>query len=133
MLAEHYPTLKLLHVALVITSGALLALRGLGVLAASQAPLATPMRRLSQVIDTGLLATALLLVAAIGLDPFATPWLMSKLALLVGYIVAGYLALRARSPLARSLALAFAVGCFASMVMVARTKDPLAFVGWLAQ
>ncbi|MBN9372754.1 SirB2 family protein [Hydrogenophaga sp. YM1] len=120
-----YPWIKAAHVALALTSGGLFAARGVGVLLGSAAPLAAPVRRLSQLIDTALLMAALLLLAALRLNPFATPWLQLKLGLLVAYIVLGTLALRrARTPTGRAMAFAAALACFAAMVAVARAHDP---------
>lgn len=131
-LAEHYQALKVLHVALVVASGMLFAGRALGVMSGARAPLSMPARRTSQVVDTALLGSALLLLATLGLNPLHAPWLMAKLALLVAYVVAGYVALRGSTPARRLAAFAIAAGCYASMVTIARTKDPSALLGWLA-
>ncbi|MCW5654533.1 SirB2 family protein [Hydrogenophaga sp.] len=133
-LADFYPVIKASHVGLAMLSGGLFAGRGLGVLLGAQMPRSLAMRRLSQVIDTALLTAALLLLAALQLNPFATPWLLVKLALLIAYIVLGVLALR-RAPTQAGKALAFAAAltCFVMMIAVARTHDPLGFlrvVGW---
>lgn len=132
-LAEHYHALTLLHVVLVIASGMLFAGRALGVMFGARAPLSMPARRTSQVIDTALLGSALLLLAALGLNPLHAPWLMAKLALLVAYVVAGYVALRGSTHARRLGAFALAAGCYAGMAVIARTKDPSALVGWLGR
>lgn len=126
-LAEFYPLIKATHVGLALLSGALFAGRGVGVLLGTIGPMALPVRRLSQAIDTALLAAALLLLSILRLNPFATPWLLVKLTLLVAYIVFGTLALR-RAPTRAGKALAFAVAwcCFVVMAAIARTHDPLA-------
>jgi uncharacterized membrane protein SirB2 len=93
-LADHYLLIKAAHVGLAMLSGGLFAGRGVGVLLGAEMPMLTPVRRLSQVIDTALLAAALLLLATLQLNPFATPWLLTKLMLLVAYIVLGTMALR---------------------------------------
>lgn len=129
-LAEHYQALKALHVGLVIASGMLFAGRGIGVMLGSHKPLAAPIRRLSQLVDTALFGSALLVLAAIRLDPFTAPWLQAKLALLLAYIFAGYVALRTAPRLLRMVAFGAALVAFAGMVAIARTKDPLAFIGW---
>lgn len=128
-LADFYPLIKASHVGLAMLSGGLFAGRGVGVLMGATMPMSTPMRRLSQVIDTSLLAAALLLLATLQLNPFATPWLLAKLMLLVAYIVFGTLALR-RAPTRAGKALAFAAAltCFVMMVAIARTHDPLGFL-----
>lgn len=128
-LIEFYPLIKGAHVGLALLSGGLFAGRGVGVLMGAAAPMAPLVRRLSQAIDSALLAAALLLLAVLQLNPFATPWLLAKLALLVAYIVFGTLALR-RAPTRRAKAVAFmaALACFAMMVAIARSHDPLGFL-----
>ena len=86
LLAELYPWVKTTHVALALTSGGLFAGRGIGVLLGAQTPMAAPVRHLSQAIDSALLLAALLLLATLQLNPFATPWLQAKLMLLLAYI-----------------------------------------------
>ncbi len=125
-LAEWYPSVKALHVGLVVTSGTLFLGRGIGVIFGSALPTSRPMRRLQQVIDTVLLLAALLLLAILGLNPVTTPWLATKLTLLVAYIVLGIVALHgARHRSGRVLAFAGALACFALMYAIARTHDPL--------
>jgi uncharacterized membrane protein SirB2 len=109
-----------------LLSGALFAGRGVGVLLGSSVPLSAGMRRLSQGVDTALLMAALLLLWVLGFNPLVTPWLLTKLLLLVAYVVLGTLALR-RAPTWRGRLWAYlaALCCFATMVAIARTKDPL--------
>lgn len=127
-LADYYVIIKASHVGLALLSGTLFAGRGLGVLAGSSVPLARPLRVASMVIDTALLIAALLLLATLQLNPFATPWLLTKLFLLVGYIVLGMLALRrARTTGGKALAYTGALCCFAMMIAVARAHHPLGF------
>ena len=128
-LAEFYPWIKAIHVGLALLSGGLFAGRGVGVLLGAVAPMAPQVRRLSQVIDTALLAAALLLLATLNLNPFATPWLLAKLTLLVAYIGFGTLALK-RAPTRTGKALAFvvALACFAMMVTIARSHEPIGFL-----
>lgn len=128
-LAEFYPVIKASHIGLALLSGGLFAGRGVGVLLGAAMPMSTPVRRLSQVIDTALLVAALLLLATLQLNPFATPWLLAKLALLIAYIVFGTLALK-RAPTRTGKALAFtaALSCFVMMIAIARTHDPLGFL-----
>lgn len=131
-LAELYPLVRAGHIGLALLSGGLFVARGVGVLLGVAAAMAPRVRRASQVIDTALLAAALLLLAILGLDPFTTPWLQAKLVLLVAYIVFGTLALR-RSPTRAGKALAFAAAlcCYAMLLAIARTHDPLGFVRML--
>jgi uncharacterized membrane protein SirB2 len=128
-LAECYPWIKMTHVGLALLSGGLFAGRGIGVLLGATAPMARPMRRASQVIDTALLAAALLLLAILGLNPFATPWLLAKLILLSAYIAFGMLAFRrATARAGQALAFIAALSCFVMMIAIARTHDPLGFL-----
>lgn len=128
-LVEWYLPIKAAHVGLALLSGGLFAGRGVGVLLGAAAPMAPSVRRWSQAIDTALLVAALSLLAVLRLNPFATPWLLAKLSLLVAYIVFGSLALR-RAPTRATQALAFtaALLCFVVMLVTARTRDPLGFL-----
>lgn len=128
-LAELYPSIKQTHIALVIVSGSLFAIRGVAVLLGFTAAMGPPVRYLSYAIDTVLLTTALLLLMALRLNPFTTPWLAAKLTLLLCYIVCGSLALkRARTRPRRALAFGAALLCFAMMLLIARSHDPLGFL-----
>ena len=128
-LTDYYVLIKASHVGLALLSGSVFAGRGLGVLAGSTVPLGRPLRTASMVIDTALLAAALLLLATLGLNPFATPWLLTKLILLLAYIVLGSFALKhARSTWGKALAYTGALACFAMMLSVARAHHPLGFL-----
>ncbi|GAA4334909.1 SirB2 family protein [Pigmentiphaga soli] len=128
-MAGLYLLLKMAHVSLALLSGLLFAGRGAAVLLGSAAPMAQPVRCFSQAIDTALLLAALSLLALLRLDPFVTPWLLAKLALLATYIVLGTLALR-RAPTRAGKAAAFAAAllCFGMMIAIAHTHDPLGFL-----
>lgn len=124
---EFYAPLRFLHLAAVIASGSLFLLRG--ALAASghgALALARPARILSYAIDTVLLAAGVALVVMLPAAFFAGGWLHAKLALLVVYIVLGYLALRSRPGGLRQYALlAAALATFGAIFLVARSHDPL--------
>jgi uncharacterized membrane protein SirB2 len=122
-----YPQIKWLHVACVLASFALFALRGSLVLAGHERFARHPLPRLaSYAIDTTLLSAALMLVAILPGALFANHWLSVKLVLLVAYIVCGSLALgRARTRRARTLWFATAVLVFGAMFAIARSHDPL--------
>ena len=125
-LIDLYPAIRLSHITLVLVSGSLFAVRGLAVLAGARWAVAAWARRLSVVIDSSLLAAAVLLLVALRLNPFTTPWLQVKLLLLVAYVLLGTLALkRARTRSTRALCYLAAVACFCVMVSVARTHHPL--------
>ena len=132
-LAEFYPLIRSVHVALVATSGLLFAVRGIAVLAGQAWPLRTRLRRMSVAIDTALLAAGIALWLMLGLHPVRDAWLGTKLLLLAAYIVLGTLALRrARTRCGRAAALSAALACYLFMVSVAMARHPLgALRPWL--
>lgn len=128
----HYPALRHLHMGLAFTSGALFALRGAAVLLRQRWPLHPVLRRLSVIVDTGLLAVALRLLWELRLNPLVTPWLQVKLAMLPLYIVLGMFALKyARKRRIRTLCYFAALACYGFMVSVALTHSPLGALRWV--
>jgi uncharacterized membrane protein SirB2 len=124
-MGSHYLQLRLAHVIFVSCSGGLFALRG--VLALNRSPAANhpALRWLSYVIDTGLLASALMLVAILHQYPFMDAWLTTKVLLLLPYIVLGSYALRrARSQRGRAAAFIAALLVFLYIASVAYWHDP---------
>lgn len=120
-LAEFYPHIRSVHVALVAASGALFVLRGAAVLAGRAWPMRKALRALSVAIDSLLLAAGVTLWALLGLQPLRDAWLGTKLALLVLYVVLGTVALKRAQP----LAYAAAIACYGFMVSVALAHHPL--------
>jgi uncharacterized membrane protein SirB2 len=131
---EFYGEIKWVHVAAVICSGLLFALRGAAQLAGAGWTMAAPLRYLSYTIDTALLTAALMLSTILHQYPFVHGWLTAKVLLLVLYIVLGSYALkRARTPRARAGFYAAALAVFLLIVSIARAHDPLGvFSRWLA-
>jgi uncharacterized membrane protein SirB2 len=130
---EFYLQIKSVHVAMVIASGGLFALRGAAVLGGARWAMAAPLRYLSYTIDTTLLTAALMLLTALKLNPFVVPWLAVKLTLLVVYVVLGSLALkRARSRRGRAVFYVAALATFGFMYFVARAHHPLGLLQGLA-
>jgi uncharacterized membrane protein SirB2 len=126
---EFYAEIKWVHVAAVIVSGTLFALRGAGVLAGARWPMWAPLRYLTYTVDTVLLTAALMLATLLRQYPFVHGWLTAKVLLLVAYIVLGSLALkRARTPRLRGLCYVLALGVFLFIVSVARAHHPLGFL-----
>ena len=124
-----YLEIRTVHIWAVLTSGALLLLRGLAVnLFAARWPMAAPLRYLSWTVDTVLLTAALMLTTIIRQFPVIDAWLTVKVVLLVPYIVLGYLALRAESRRNRLAAFAGAALTFLYIYSVARAHDPLGFL-----
>lgn len=132
---EFYPQIKWVHIACVLASGSLFALRGLliqfGYVGAAQG---LPVRLLSYTIDTTLLTAALMLVSILPAAMFANGWLTTKLVLLMVYVVLGVLALkRARTPRAQRVFSIAALVIYIYMLGVARMHHPLGWLhGWLA-
>ncbi|MEP7280794.1 MAG: SirB2 family protein [Rubrivivax sp.] len=118
--------IKQLHIALVAASGLLFAMRGAAVLAGQRWAMRGPWRWLSVGIDTLLLSAGVTLWAILAINPVQSPWLGTKLLLLVAYIVLGSLALkRAPTPAARRLSFAAALAVYLFMVSVALAHHPL--------
>jgi uncharacterized membrane protein SirB2 len=127
--AVWYSPLKSAHIGLVLVSGGLFAVRGALVLAGQSWAMAKPWRMLSYGIDTLLLAAGVSLWVLLSLNPVASPWLGTKLLLLVLYIVLGSLALkRARAPAARRASYAGALMVYMFMASVAIAHHPLGFL-----
>lgn len=128
----HYRTLHHLHMGLALTSGALFAVRGAGLLARQRWSQHVALRRLSVIIDTGLLITALRLLWELRLNPLVMPWLQMKLVVLPLYIVLGLCAFKyARQHEIRALCYLGALACYGFIVSVALTRSPWGlFTGW---
>lgn len=122
---ELYPWLKMVHVAAVITSGSLFLIRGLGVQAGARFAMAAPVRVLSYLVDTLLLAAALALVWILRDLVLQSSWVWVKVLLLPVYIVLGSFALKRADSKGTKLAFFLAaLAVFALMYRVARTHDP---------
>src|SRR5688572_7990975 len=91
---EYYLAIKWVHVAAVIASGSLFAMRGAAQLAGAGWTMAAPLRYLSYAVDTVLLTAALMLVTVLRQYPFVQGWLTVKVLLLIVYIVLGSFALK---------------------------------------
>lgn len=121
-----YETLKWLHLAAVIASGAGFLARGALMVAASPWLKSRFARVAPHVVDTVLLAAAVAMAVMARISPLAHPWLAAKIAGLLVYIVLGSVALRhGRTLRVRLLALAGAVLAFAYIVGTALQRDPL--------
>jgi uncharacterized membrane protein SirB2 len=121
-----YSGLRALHIGAATASGALFLMRALAVnLAGATWPMTRPVRILSYLVDTVLLAAAIALTTIIHQYPLADGWLSAKLLLLILYILLGYRALRGPSRAARLVCLVAAVVVFLFIVSVAHAHDPL--------
>lgn len=124
-----YATLKTIHIACVVASGAGFALRGALMLAGSPLLATRSARVAPHVIDTILLAAGVAMAAVARISPLAHPWLGAKIAALAAYIVLGSIALkRGRTRAIRATAFAAAMGTYAYIVGVALTRSPS--LGW---
>lgn len=130
---EFYPQVKLAHVAAVIASGSLFALRGLGVMSAANWPMWAPLRYLTYTVDTVLLTAALMLATMLHQYPFVHGWLTVKVTLLVAYIVLGTFALkRGQTRTTRTACFVAALAVYLFIVSVARAHHPMGFLAGFA-
>jgi len=125
MLARYYVELKTLHVGAVALSISLFALRA-GLSLAGSASLQRPLLRVApHVVDTVLLASAVLLTLILHQYPFSDAWLTAKLLALVGYVVLGSIAIRrGRTPAIRAAALVGALLMVSYILGTALHHDP---------
>ena len=122
---EFYQQIRWVHVAAVLASGALFALRGVAMLAGARWYMAAPLRYLSYTIDTVLLTAALMLATMLHQYPFVQGWLTTKVLLLVVYVVLGSYALkRGATPVVRGWTFAAALAVYGFIISVARAHDP---------
>ena len=127
---EYYPQIKLVHVAAVLASGALFALRGLLLqLGAGGFANALPVRFASYGVDTVLLTAALMLFTILPHAVYANGWLALKLVLLPVYVALGTFALRrGRTAQVRLACWLAALAVYATMLGIARAHHPM---GWM--
>ncbi len=122
----NYFALKHLHITFAALSGLLFLVRGIWMLSASPRLQARWVKIVPHVVDTLLLASAIGLAVWSSQYPGQSPWLTAKVVALVAYIVLGTIALkRGRTQAVRVSAFFGALACFAYIVAVAVTKNPL--------
>jgi uncharacterized membrane protein SirB2 len=123
---EYYAEIRSVHVHAVIASIALFALRGLLMVFDVPWRQHLVLRTLPHVIDTALLASALMLSSVLRQYPFVHGWLTVKVVALVAYIVLGSIALkRGRTKGIRLAAFVAALATVLFIVSVARLREPL--------
>lgn len=126
-----YATLKSIHVGAATTSLALFLLRGYWRFAAPGRIAARWIRVVPHVVDTILLASALVLAWRLGAEG-TRGWLWAKVVALLVYIALGMVALKlGRTPGIRGAAFVAALATFGYIVSVALTKSALGFIAWL--
>jgi uncharacterized membrane protein SirB2 len=119
-----YLAVKHLHMACAALTGALFLLRGAWMLADSPQLQRRWVRIVPHVIDTVLLASALVMVVWSRQYPFAQNWLTAKLLALIVYIGLGTVALkRGNTKRVRATAFIGALLVFAYIVKVAVTRQ----------
>jgi len=118
-----YLIAKNIHVASVVISVSLFALRGYWVFGGSGPAGTRAARIVPHVVDTVLLASAIWLAVILGQYPLQQPWLTAKVVGLLVYIGLGTVALKRKKPWAFVLALV-TVGY---VIAVALTRNPLLF------
>jgi uncharacterized membrane protein SirB2 len=120
-----YALVKLVHQSAVALSFAGFFARGLGMMGGAAWIQGRLAKTAPHVVDTVLLASALVLVWMLH-APLTAPWLLAKIAGLVVYIVLGAIALRrGRTRRVRIAAWLAAMATFGYIVSVAITKNPL--------
>ena len=127
---ELYPQIKWLHIACVVLSGGLFAVRGALALAGWPQARHLALRATSWAIDSVLLLAAVALAWSSHQYPFLQPWLTAKVLLLLVYIGLGTVALRpGAAPRVRLAAYVGALLVFLTIVSIALARSPW---GWLA-
>jgi uncharacterized membrane protein SirB2 len=85
-----------------------------------------PVRYLSYGVDTVLLTAALMLLTILPAAVYSNGWLVVKLLLLVAYVGLGTFALKhGRTRRTRLACFGGALALYGSMLVIARTHDPL--------
>ena len=124
-----YLLLRKIHVACVVLSLSLFAVRGAWMVAGTLRDKGRWVRIVPHVIDTALLASAIGLAITIGQYPGTSGWLTAKVAGLLAYIVLGSIALkRGKTLRLRVAAFIGALAVFAYIVGVAVTRQPFPFL-----
>lgn len=122
----NYLAIKHLHISCAILSGSFFLLRGIWMLRDSDMLQRRWVKVVPHVVDTLLLASALVMVFWSGQYPFVQGWLTAKVLALVAYIVLGTIALkRGKTKSVRTWAWLAALATFAYIVAVALTRQVL--------
>lgn len=122
-------TLKAIHVSCAGISFALFFLRGIWSFKGSPIMRQGWIKIVPHVVDTLLLASALMLAFTIQQYPFVDSWLTAKFFGLVLYILLGTIALKyGKTKAVRIFAWLAALAVFAYIVLVAKQHNPLPFI-----
>lgn len=118
-----YLAVKHVHMTCAALSGSFFTLRGIWMLLDSPLLQRRWVKIAPHIIDTVLLASALIMVVWSGQYPFVQPWLTAKLFALLLYIVLGTIALkRGKTKTVRAVAYVGALATFGYIVTVALTR-----------
>lgn len=124
-----YVAIKHIHVLCVILSGAGFLLRGVWMLLGSALLGHRLTRILPHLIDTVLLASALMLAILSAQYPFVVGWVTAKVLGLLAYILLGTIALkRGRSPAVRATSFVAATAVYLWIVSVALMRSPYGYL-----
>ena len=120
-----YYTIKLVHLSSVVLSISGFMLRGYWMMSSSPLLQARAAKILPHIIDTVLLASALLMVYMSAQYPFVESWLTVKVFALIAYIILGTIALkRGKTRRQRIVAWLLSILVFAYIVLVALSRSP---------
>jgi uncharacterized membrane protein SirB2 len=129
---ERYTMLwiKYVHVACAILSGTGYFVRGWWMMRESPLLQKTWVKVAPHIIDTALLASAILLAMQLRLNPLVHGWLTAKVVALVAYIVVGAIGLKyGKTKTIRVTAWVGALAIFAYIILVALTRQVLPLAG----
>jgi uncharacterized membrane protein SirB2 len=131
---EFYPQIKAVHIAAVVASGLVFALRGGAIQFGASWAMAAPLRYLSYSIDTVLLTAALMLATILHQYPFVHAWLTVKVLLLICYVVLGSIALkRGCTRAAQTCCWIAALLLYLFIISVARAHHPVGIIALLSR
>ncbi len=122
-----YMLLKHLHMTMAALSFAGFFIRGIWMWRQSPLLHKKLVKILPHIVDTLLLVSAFALAGLLRYSPGDHPWLMTKIVLLVVYVILGMIALKNTNPTLRKCSWLAALVVFIYIVSVAVTKNPLGF------
>lgn len=124
---EYYLEIRQVHIYAILTSGGLLLLRGLAILAGARWVTSAPFRYLDYSIHTVILTAAMMLMVITEQYPFVQGWLTIKVTLYLAYLTLSLMALQPQ-PVARkkrTMLWLSALLVFGFIYSVARARHPL--------
>jgi uncharacterized membrane protein SirB2 len=121
--------LKYIHITCATLTISLYCLRGIWMMRESTLFNHRWSRRIPPIIDSTLLLTGIYMTTQIQQYPFTDNWLTAKILALLAYIIIGIVGFRARTKKMRTTAWLIAIMIFVYIALVARTHNPLPFVG----